>query len=81
MMYPKEPIKHALDARPDLKRQIWKALNEISPKLMLSEGRVYGGGLHKLEPRELSKVPADKISELVPELNPWLQEKQGTLFK
>ena len=32
---------------------------------MLDEGRVYGGGMYKLEPRELSKVPATEISNML----------------
>ena len=45
MLYPKEPIKRALQDRPELKRQVWELLNEICPQAMLGEGRVYGGGL------------------------------------
>lgn len=42
-----------------------KYLNDICPQSMLDEGRVYGGGLHKLEPKELQNVPAEALAELV----------------
>lgn len=66
MLYPREPIASALAERPSLKRQIWAHLNEIRPRTMLDEGRVYGGGLHKLEPKELGNVPAKAIADLLP---------------
>jgi hypothetical protein len=44
-------------------RDVWEALNSITPQSMVSEGRVYGGGLHKLEPNELANVPADAVLE------------------
>ena len=62
MLYPKEPFDRILSKQPTLKREVWELLNGICPKSMLSEGRVYGGGLHKLEPRELSNVPAASIA-------------------
>ncbi len=66
MLYPKEPMASALAKNPQLKRKLWAVLNEICPKAMLGEGRVYGGGLHKLEPKELCNVPAKSIGELLP---------------
>ena len=81
MLYPKEALEHALKDDPALKRQVWEFLNEISPKAMLSEGRVYGGGLHKLEPKELGNVPVAAISELLPEAAQPRREKQGELFE
>ena len=32
---------------------------------MLKEGRVYGGGMHKLEPKELSNVLAKELAWLI----------------
>jgi len=66
MMYPKPPIERVLQNNPELKRQVWTFLNEISAIAMLAEGRVYGGGLHKLEPRELGNVPVRFILDLLP---------------
>lgn len=66
MLYPKPLIERAVHDDPELKHRIWAFLNEISPKAMLREGRVYGGGLHKLEPRELGNVPASFILDLLP---------------
>jgi hypothetical protein len=37
-------------------------------ELLLGEGRVYGGGLHKLEPKELGNVDAAMILRVLPEL-------------
>lgn len=42
-------------------------LNLISDEALMGEGRVYGGGLHKLEPRELGNAIAQKILEILPE--------------
>ena len=80
MLYPKERIRPVLRDSPHLKRKIWKFLNEICPMAMLSEGRVYGGGLHKLEPKELANVPAAAIAELLPESARPSGETQGDLF-
>ena len=46
--------------------RIWRVLNAIPPEQLIGEGRVYGGGLHKLEPKELANVNATAIAELVP---------------
>ena len=65
MLYPKEPVARVLAERPELKRRIWQLLNGICPSAMLAEGRVYGGGLHKLEPKELGNVPSAELANLV----------------
>ena len=65
MLYPKKGLEKAVAESPQLKRQVWDFLNGIAPKAMLNEGRVYGGGLHKLEPRELGRVPATVLAQLL----------------
>jgi len=63
-----------------LLRGIWKVLNAMSPDRLLEEGRVYGGGLHKLEPRELGNVHGTPIAELIPDLRQPISGKQLDLF-
>ena len=67
MLYPKQPVARAMEENPALGRCIWKFLNEICPQKMLGEGRAYGGGLHKLEPRELGNVPVGEILGVLPD--------------
>ncbi len=50
---------------PELKEYLIEALRKITGKAMLEEGRVYGGGMHKMEPRELANVPASEISSVL----------------
>jgi adenine-specific DNA-methyltransferase len=38
-------------------------LQRITPAQLVSEGRVYGGGLHKVEPKELAQIPARTVLE------------------
>ena len=65
MLYPQPLLAKQLMLRPDGMRSLWHALNSIDRETLLGNGRVYGGGLHKLEPRELGNVPADKLAALV----------------
>ncbi len=81
MLYPKVSVERVLKDSPALKRKVWELLNEICPEAMLGEGRVYGGGLHKLEPKELGNVPATEIAGLLPESAQPQRGKQGELFE
>jgi hypothetical protein len=69
MLYPKAQLAKILQKNPERINDVWQALKEITPETLLGEGRVYGGGLHKLEPKELGNAPADRIVQLVPELH------------
>lgn len=60
-MYPREQLRDAIEQDPNLLRAVWRQLNEIDPQTMIRAGRVYGGGLHKIEPRELASVPLDEF--------------------
>lgn len=61
MLYPKPHIAAALQQHPEAARLVWECLNNIHTTHMVDEGRVYGGGLHKMEPKELARVPAQAI--------------------
>ena len=65
-MYPKPVLSQALSRDPELIRHMWKILNGITLDQLLGECRVYGGGLHKLEPKELANLPVPEIAELLP---------------
>lgn len=65
MMYPKARLASLMTANPEFIQLVWKALNSIPLQSLIHEGRVYGDGLHKLEPKELANAPADRILELI----------------
>ena len=60
-MYPRPAVRDAIARDPNLLHIIWQRLNEIDTQTMIAAGRVYGGGLHKLEPRELATVPLNNF--------------------
>jgi len=66
MLYPKGALLKALTASPELDIAVWNFLNSIHADALLGEGRVYGGGLYKMEPAELANVPADSLEMLLP---------------
>lgn len=65
LLYPKGVLAQALVDNPDLYPVIFRLLNEIDVSDLVGEGRMYGGGLHKLEPFELGRVPAPQFSEAI----------------
>ncbi|NJM46665.1 MAG: SAM-dependent DNA methyltransferase [Alkalinema sp. RU_4_3] len=67
ILYPNSWVSQQIQANPGLSEQILTALNQITSQALLDEGRVYGGGLHKMEPKELANVPALAVADLLSE--------------
>jgi hypothetical protein len=65
LLYPKGALKRVLEERSGLNRVVFECLRSIDTGQLLSEGRVYGGGLHKMEPKELARVSAAALWEAV----------------
>ena len=64
LMYPKPKYAY-LFRNPDFAVSVWQCLNTISTKDFEHNGRFYGGGLHKLEPRELLSIPIEGLERLL----------------
>ncbi len=61
MLYPKPSLRKLLKSKPQLHEAVWRALNQIPAESLIGEGRVYGGGLYKLEPKELGNAPGETV--------------------
>lgn len=64
MLYPKEPLQKVISDNPNSVYRIWEQLKGISRNDIEEEGRTYGGGLKKIEPKELAKVPCGDLIKL-----------------
>jgi adenine-specific DNA-methyltransferase len=60
LLYPKPKLQSVLSSPDDYER-LFGALKQITGHSLKSSGREYGGGLHKMEPSELSSVPAGAL--------------------
>lgn len=79
MLYPLGGLAAMLRRHPDRAEIVHALLNQVTGHELRGEGRVYGGGLHKIEPSELGRISALPFIERWPELG--LQvESQGILF-
>ncbi len=76
LLYPQK--SYARDMADEATRsKVWSVLNSISKTRLMNSGRVYGGGLYKLEPKELMNLPVPEMSEI---LKPQASAVQLTLF-
>jgi hypothetical protein len=65
LLYPKPALAAALKETPELYSVVFDHLQSIEADTFVDEGRVYGGGLHKMEPRELERVPLQSLANLL----------------
>ena len=64
-LYPRKNLSENFARNPDLKRTVWEMLNGMASEDLHNEGRVYGGGLQKIEPGELLNVDVPFMESLV----------------
>lgn len=57
MLYPKPALRVAMESDSTLAQRVFEVLQSIHLDSFLANGRVYGGGLRKMEPRELMRLP------------------------
>src|SRR5207244_2164511 len=58
LLYPSGVLQEALKRDPALQAAVFAALESVDTEKITGNGRVYGGGLYKMEPKELANIPA-----------------------
>jgi adenine-specific DNA-methyltransferase len=81
LLYPKGQLQAALDRDPSQSEKLFDALMSIDTNDIKADGRVYGGGLFKMEPKELAAIPAEfLLSALGMKTLPAAIPRQSSLF-
>jgi len=80
ILYPRADFERAIHDNPGMAGFVVNALNDITAQAMLDEGRVYGGGLHKLEPKELANIDATPLMKVVGNVQRAKRQVQLNLF-
>lgn len=68
MLNPTPRLQRFLDADDEGLGKVHAALMSLTGEDLRNGGRVYGGGLHKMEPKELGALDGSAIADLCPEL-------------
>ncbi|NLX21159.1 MAG: class I SAM-dependent methyltransferase [Phycisphaerae bacterium] len=68
MLFPRTSLAQILEQTPARVSEIHALLNAVTGYELRQEGRVYGGGLHKIEPGELARISAARFIERLPGL-------------
>ena len=62
MLYPKTELAQVLMQKPELHEVVFRDVaSDRRREFHSAVGRVYGGGLYKMEPTELGRLPATQI--------------------
>lgn len=80
MLYPIGTMAQYLEDNPDAIDAVHEALLSLSADDLRDGGRVYGGGLHKMEPKELAALSAQAIINIDPARLASLETVQPGLF-
>ena len=73
LLYPKPQYESKMKEK-DVLLNVWRELNSISKESLVDAGRVYGGGLYKLEPKELMNAPATGIADILGKTDLFVQQ-------
>ncbi|MFO1092259.1 MAG: hypothetical protein U0992_02965 [Planctomycetaceae bacterium] len=77
LMTPVGALQAMLERHPERAADVHALLNAITGDELRAAGRVYGGGLHKIEPRELARLSASRFVETWKELNHGIHGSNG----
>lgn len=79
MLHPRGVLAEMLRIHPDRAERVHALLSRVTGNELRGEGRVYGGGLNKIEPSELARISARLFIDTWEELRSGV-ERQGQLF-
>jgi hypothetical protein len=79
MLHPRNGLAEMLQRHPDRAQAVHALLGQVTGRELRGEGRVYGGGLNKIEPSELARISAAAFIDLWPEIRSNVPP-QGMLF-
>lgn len=75
MLYPKGTLLRRLREHPSDRETVWSLLQTIPAREFRRAGRCYGGGLQKMEPRELGNLNCSRLREWLEQAGePYLRE-------